>query len=286
MTNIEEMAKDTILETDDNSQSEVQKDEPGKSTAENQPLYTQEQVDNIVKGRLSRNKDKIRSLKEENKALKDDAKAAAVMGELLKKHAGIEGASSMETVKKLGEYYDIPQEEVQNLIDSTDVEDMSDKQIIESLKAKHFVENSDSDEIAEEFERIKAISPSRRTVHDRELFKQLEPKMLNMQIEQDRKWFKENVGEGFDEVIKSEEFSNFIDGTNMDVSTALKKFAELKGNSIGKKSVTPPSTGSVKSYGQENLKEIYTSEELDNLTDEDLKDPKVLERAINSLGKL
>jgi hypothetical protein len=48
----------------------------------------------------------------------------------------------------------------------------------------------------------------------------------------------------------------------------------------------PPSTGSVKSDAPAPEKEFYTNEELDRLTKKDLDNPKILEKALASFGKL
>ncbi len=66
--------------------------------------------------------------------------------------------------------------------------------------------------------------------------------------------------------------------------TGLNAYYALKGQAAVKAAATPPAVGAVGAPGDTDRD--FTSEELDRLTDKDLDDPKVFQRALRSLSKL
>jgi hypothetical protein len=66
--------------------------------------------------------------------------------------------------------------------------------------------------------------------------------------------------------------------------TGLNAYYALKGRDAIKAAATPPAVGAVGAAG--NTDRDFTSEELDRLTDDDLKDENVFKRAVRSMSKL
>lgn len=285
--NIEKMENKTNVDTEVN----VERKKPD----EVEKTYSQAEVDNIVKSRLARQNSKIKSLKAQNAELIEEAKDYKILSKIFDEKGDIKG-NTKEQISKAAEFYGMSEDEVAKIMSDADVDSKSDKQTMAYFKAKMFVEQSDADEIQEEYDRISAIPEDKRSINDRELFKQIKPKVtedLSEKIAADRKWLEEDVeGADFDKLIRSEEFVDFMNGTNFSVRKGLEKFIKLKGKDAIRESFAkdeikegPASTGSVKDSGASRLKEYYSPEDVDNLSDEDYNDPLIFERVRQSMTK-
>jgi hypothetical protein len=260
--------------------SEVKVDEP--------KTYSQEEVDNIVKGRLARQNDKIKDLKSKNAKLEADAKNYNAMSRLLSEKGGFKG-SAEEQFKQAADYYEVNEEDRNKFFEDSTAEDMA------FLSAKRFVDQADDDDKLDEYNRISLIPEEQRTLKDKEKYKLLKGtvnEMFEPMIAADKKWLAENAGEAdFNKLIGSEEFKDFISGTSMKMSTAIQKFVKAKGadyiNSTFKTDEvtkeTPASTGSVKNSGASKLKEYYSPEDVDALTAKDYDDPEIMRRVGESM---
>ena len=260
--------------------SEVKVDEP--------KTYSQEEVDNIVKGRLARQNDKIKDLKSKNAKLEADAKNYNAMSRLLSEKGGFKG-SAEEQFKQAADYYEVNEEDRNKFFEDSTAEDMA------FLSAKRFLDQADDDDKLDEYNRISAIPEDKRTLKDREKYKLLVNAVNSITepiIAADKKWLSENAGEAdFKKLVESEEFRDFITGTSMKVSTAIQKFVKLKGadyinsafkaEEVGKEA--PASTGSAKNSGASKLKEYYSPEDVDALTDKDFDDPEIMRRVKESM---
>lgn len=283
--NIEKM-ENTAVGTEVNVE-EKQSDEAVKT-------YTQAEVDNIVKGRLARERDKTKTLKAENAELAEAVKDYKVLSKIFEEKGGFKGTTK-EQITQAAKYYDVSEEDVKKMNASVEVDDKSDKQTMAYFNAKRFVEQSEPDEIQEEYDRINAIPEDKRNIREKEMFKQLKPRVtddLAAKVNADRKWFEENVGGDFNKFLRSEEFNDFMDGTNLSVRKGMEKFVKLKGTGALKetfakeetKKEQPTSTGSVKDSGGAREKDYYSSAEVDRLTEDDLDD-ETLDKVLASMSK-
>lgn len=277
------MSENTKVEQNNVDTGEVKKvDEP--------KTYTQEEVDNIVKGRLARQNEKLKDLKSKNAKLEADAKSYNAMSKLLSEKGGFKG-NAAEQFKQAADYYEVDENDRQKYLDgsSDDSED-----VMAYFKAKKFVDESDDDEKLEEYSRIYSIPEDKRSKADAEKLKLLGKSIgdiINPEIEADRKWLKENAeGASLDKLLKSEEFAEFVEGTNMKPSTAMRKFVKTKGIEYVQQNFAedegkeiPASTGSAKNSGASKLKEYYSPEDVDALTDKDLDDPEIMKRVRESM---
>ena len=118
---------------------------------------------------------------------------------------------------------------------------------------------------------------------------QEEEKSLDQRISEDMEWFEENVGGDFEHFIKSDEFRDFIEGTALNVRQGMEKFVKFKGADYVKgnfnRGKNYASTGSAKDSGAGDLKEYYTPEDVDRLTERDLANPEVMKRVRTSMTK-
>lgn len=284
--NIEKMENMTV-----DTEAKVQEKQPDEAVK----TYTQAEVDNIVKGRLARERDKTKTLKAENAELTEAVKDYKILSKIFEEKGNFKGTPK-EQITQAAEYYGVSEEDVKKMIADAELDDKSDKQTMAYFNAKRFVEQSEPDEIQEEYDRINAIPEDKRNIREKELFKQLKPRVakdITEKVNADRKWFEENVGGDFNKFLRSEEFNDFMDGTNLSVRKGMEKFVKLKGTEALKEAFTkegtkkeqPASTGSVKDSGASNLKEYYSPEDVDNLSEKDFDDPVIFERVRQSMTK-
>lgn len=284
--NIEEMENMTV-----DTEAKVQEKQPDEAVK----TYTQAEVDNIVKGRLARERDKTKTLKAENAELTEAVKDYKILSKIFEEKGNFKGTPK-EQITQAAEYYGVSEDDVKKMITDAELDDKSDKQTMAYFNAKRFVEQSEPDEIQEEYDRINAIPEDKRNIREKELFKQLKPRVakdITEKVNADRKWFEENVGGDFNKFLRSEEFNDFMDGTNLSVRKGMEKFIKLKGKDAVKeafakdevKKEQPASTGSVKDSGASNLKEYYSPEDVDNLSEKDFDDPVIFERVRQSMTK-
>lgn len=257
--------------------------------------YSQDEVDNIVKSRLAREKVKNKSLKAENDKLAKSNRSYRILSEILDKKGGFKGDPDKQ-LEHVRTYYKLSDSELEQIKENVDYDPKSEKQTMAYFNAKRFVEQSDPDEIQEEYERIKDIPEERRSLSDKELFRQIKPHSadeVKKSIDADKEWFEQNVGGDFLEFLRSEEFAGFMDGTGLSVRKGMEKFVKLKGSQAvktafqksensGKK---PTSAGSAKDSGASELKEYYSPEDVDRLSDKDLDNPEIVKRIRQSMTK-
>ena len=113
------------------------------------------------------------------------------------------------------------------------------------------------------------------------------PEEVSKMLDEDRKWFEENVGGCFEELLFDKDFEDFMRENPMTIRKCMEKFVKLKGADSFKKSakVHTASTGSVKDSGTSNLKEYYSPDDVDRLSDKDLDNPEIVKRIRQSMTK-
>ncbi len=272
------------VETVVENEAEVKVDEP--------KTYSQEEVDNIVRGRVAREKAKTDKVKAELKEAKKQLNENSVISSILEEYGDVKGDTESK-IKALAENYDITEDKLKELKDSA--KNKPNQNVLAYMNAKMFIESNDEDDMLEEYNRLKEIPEASRNANEKELFKQLMPRFKEKELEEvissDRKWFEENnEGVSFMDLIQSEDFKDFMDGTNMSVRKGLEKYVKLKGteslkNSFPDKKAETVSTGSAKDSGASKLKEYYSPEDVDNLSSKDLDDPVIFERVRQSMAK-
>lgn len=141
--------------------------------------------------------------------------------------------------------------------------------------------------------REKSKNKSFKTEDNGADFSQSHDDRMGSVIKDDCAWFEENFGGDFEKFLRSEEFNDFMDGTNMTVRTGMEKFVKLKGADAVKTAFakddegtnSPASAGSVKDSGSSDFKEYYSPEDVDRLTEADLNNPEIMNRVRISMTK-
>lgn len=281
--------------TVDNVAVEVKADEP--------KTYTQADVDNIVRSRLARETKKQQArydeLKADNAEMEQELKNARILSGVLAEGGQVTG-SFAEQAKKLSDTYEVTDDKFTRIKNEASIDSKSQLKNLAYINAQRVIAESDINELEAEFDRIDKKPVNERSIEERELYKQLRPKVEEHKTEvqnekvnnfnTDKSWFESEVeGADFDKFIRSSEFADFINETGLDVRKGLKAYVKFNKDTIaekfGKEKTVHHSTGSVKDNGTSKLREFYSPEDVDNLSAKDLDDPEIFKRVRESMTK-
>lgn len=261
--NNQNMGTDETLEElkvqDTNNQEEV---EPEK-----QKTFTQEELDRVVSQEKARLERKYR--KEEESKLNRSKQLESIL------RAGLDLNEDDDVLSKVQDFY---KQQGINIPDNKSV-NKKDAEILGMADAQEMIETFDDIEIEARANELAEKQSKGKTSarEDAEFFKL--GQYLTAKLKE-----KELETSGIDvSILQDKEFKEFANkfNSNMKMSEIYDLWEKVN-ESIPRK---PVSTGSSKSTVPDNqIKEFYTSEEVDNLGDK-LNDPNVLARAIKSMKR-
>ncbi len=155
----------------------------------------------------------------------------------------------------------------------------NDDKVLGKYDAKEILDAQDDEYVNQEFNRLANVN---RTVREEETYSELNNYLQNKKVTEKRlKEIKEN---GLDEdIVDSEEFKSFSEKFNKD--TSIKDIYDMYEKINGTKKQKPFSAGSLKDIDSKKAPdEFFTIEEFNALTDEDLKNDKIYEKAMKSMN--
>lgn len=256
------MENEENVELEVNNTSEVE----NNAQQENTKTYSQEEVDEMVKNIHAQNqKAWDKRWGREKSKMEEGFSKYKEASELIMKQTG---ANSIDDL--LNNAYQ--QYGVERPVTARNAKD---EERLGKLDAQDVLE-LDYEEIVEEANLLASISE--RTPREEAKFMEL-GKYLTEKQKQDKlsKEIKEN---GFDEgVIQSDDFKNFASKFNE--NTSLKDIMDIY-SSTKQPKAKPFSAGSAKGTGVKEESEFFTEEEFRNLTAEDLKNPNIYRKAMQS----
>ena len=252
--------------------------------------FTQADVDKVITERLARekkkyadyydNKEKLEKLELENTSLKE-------LSDVLK-GANL-GGTPAEQVDILREFYGLTKKQAEKAVDASTVKGADETTAY--IKADRFSRTADDETVETEMERIFDIPPKSRTAEDELKIELLGKRYGNIKFGKEfnsaKSWFVktfETTDEDFNEIIHSEEFTEFAQGSKLPLQKELEKYIKFTKKEVKKKEI-PASMGSVKDTGGGNEKDYYTPAEVDMLSDKDLENPKIWEKVRKSMTK-
>lgn len=263
--------QDPMLQNDPHAQAE-------------EKTFTQADIDEIVKERLSRdrkkyadyyqNKERLQRLETENMTLKE---LSVVLNE-----ANVEGTPA-EQINQLRSYYGLTKKQAEQVVDASANKGAEDD-TKSFINATRFERKASDDDVVDEVERILEIPAHKRNEGDNAKLEVLENRYGAIKFKSDyneaKKAF-DSIGEGdFAELISSDEFKDFAEGSNAPLKTIVQKYLKYAG-----KTKQPKSPGSAKDTGGTTAKEFYSPAEVDKLTEEQLSNPKIWEKVRESMTK-
>ena len=239
-------------ETVDTTENKVTTETPTVET------FTKEQVDEMIAKKLARKEAKIRR-EYENKY----SRLETVV------NTGLGTNSIEESTSKLEEFYkrkgiDIP---------TAPTYSEREAELLAQGEADDII-SAGYDEVVEEVDRLANIGVENMSARDKALFSKLAT--YRQAIEQENEV--RALGISKDE-INSQEFKDFSSKLNPNLSLKEKyeMYSQIKPKKVTKK------IGSVKSGMTSQVKDYYSPEEIERLTEEDLDDPKVWEAVRRSM---
>lgn len=148
-----------------------------------------------------------------------------------------------------------------------------DLELLANAEAEDIIQ-AGYDEVVEEVDRLADKGLEKMTPREKIMFKKLAEKRQAMEDEKDLA----SIGIS-KSIVNDKEFVEFADKLNPNLS--LKEKYEMYSQFKPKSKVEP--IGSMKNSNTAKVKEYYTAEEINRMTDEDLDDPKVWEAVRRSM---
>lgn len=240
----EEVTENVEQTTEQNEEVVEQKEEK---------LFTQKQLDEIVRKNVSRNAAKIRKQYErENQKYRD-------LGDVLRAGTGKESVEDMtETFREFYTQKGIQVPKKQSYTDK-------DIEVLAMSEAQEII-NLGLDEVIDEVDRLTEIGFDKMTAREKKVFKTLAE--YRKAAEEHSELAKIGVTE---EVYNSKEFRDFAGKFNP--NTPITDIYNIYSKMQPKKEVR--TMGSMKQSQAPKVKDFYTEEEISRLTEEDLNDEDV-----------
>lgn len=260
--NVVEQATEELVDGNNTTEDVTENQSPEEK------LYTEsefnQKLDEVIPKKIARREEKIR--KEYERKLKDYEYAEQVL------NAGMGTSNIKEAINNLKEFY------TQKGIEMPQYQDRPNQYDMEAgaEKEAQAIIDSGYEDIVEETDRLASIGVDKMTPRDKIMFKKLA--VERKRIEQ----LKEINDLGITmEDIDSKEFKDF--SKYLDPSMNLKEKYEFYQKIKPKEKIE--SIGSMKNESPSVVKDFYTQEEIAQLSEDDLDDPKVWNAVRNSMTK-
>jgi hypothetical protein len=257
--NVDEQATEELVE--------AEKDVEEDTTTEEQPkMYTEEElndrVDELLAKKLKRQENKIR--KEYEKKYSDYREVETVL------NAGLGTSNIREAKENLEQFYTkkgvtVPKYEPD--YNEYDMEAGAEKEALSIIDAGY-------EDIVEETDRLASIGVKDMSPRDKIIFGKLASE--RQRIEDEKALASLGISRS---AINGEEFNEFSKKLNPNLS--LKEKYEMYLAQKPKKQIEK--MGSMKSGQSSKIKDHYTAEEIERLTDEDLDNPQIWEAVRKSM---
>lgn len=267
----ENMDEVIINDNDEKEVEEEQEEQGSEQNLEEEKKFSQAEIDEIVKKRLG-----IEERKHQRELSKYERELDKYKELETTVKSGIEADNLDDLLQKTKKYYEEQGVVVPNYEPASS---NRDAQRLGNLDAKDLIEISDFDEIQERANEL-ASKQANKTITARENaeFMQLGEYLTN-QIK-----IKELKEKGADEkIIEDKSFNDFARKFSDDtpISEIYDMYEKL--NKPQGEPVKPRSTGSVKNNTvKEEVKDFYSPKDVDKLTAEDLKDPRIYAKVMES----
>lgn len=251
-------------EVTENTEQTVEETQP-QATAK---TYTQEEVDAIV------GKKKARWEARQRRETEREYDGHRELLETLRAGTGKENASARELNEAFGQFY-AERGKIKKNPTPTPTPSYSNRDI--EVLAKAEVEDIISagyDEVVEEVDRLAELGNDRMTAKDKAVFKALAEH--RQKAERSKELAKIGVTA---DVYESEDFKNFASKFNSNIP--ITDIYDIYDKTKPKKEFK--TAGSMKQTQNEGVKDYYTPEEIERLTEEELDDPKVWEAVRRSM---
>lgn len=212
-----------------------------------------------VKERLVR--DRINRERKQNKELAKYRQLENVI------KAGLGVDNLDDAISRTSEFY---KEQGVTIPEFKDLYSERDEKILAKADAQEIIELG-KEEMEAEANRIASIPEAKRSLREKTIFNTLCKELISLRDVDELK------SKGYKtDILQTKEFSDFRNQFN--VNTPISKIVEMYNKMNGQVVEQPRSPGSAKSTTTvKQIKDYYSPEDFDKLTDEDLTNPKIME---------
>lgn len=245
----EEQVQETTQEIEMPSQEDIE-----KMIEERANKKTEEQIEQrLIRDRINR----------ERKQNKELAKYRQLEN-VIKAGLGVDNLD--DAISKTSEFY---KEQGVTIPEFKDVYSERDEKILAKADAQDIIELGKS-EMEAEANRIASIPEAKRTLREKTIFDTLCKELIGL------KDMEELKSKGYKtDILQTKEFTDFRNQFN--VNTPILSIYEMYNKMNGQTVEQPRSPGSAKSTTTvKQIKEYYSPEDFDKLTDKELNDPKIM----------
>lgn len=276
----EELDNELVVENDVEETSEDNLDEVEISTSEDGELNQEEtqeveKSEDDIEKEIEERANKLFEEKVEERLKRDRNSRERQQNKELAKYKQLEsvikaglGVDNIdEAISQSSEYY---KEQGINIPEYHDSYSERDEKILAKADAQEIIELG-KDEMEAEANRIASIPFEERSTREKTIFDALCKELISLRDIDELK------SKGYKtDVLQTKEFSDFRNQFNVD--TPISKIYEMYNKINGQVVEKPRSPGSAKSATTvKQIKDYYSPEDFDKLTDEDLNNPKIME---------
>lgn len=186
------------------------------------------------------------------------------LGNVIKAGLGVDNLD--EAISKTSDFY---KEQGVTIPDFKDGYSERDEKILANADAKDIIELGKV-EIEAEANRIASIPEDKRTLREKTIFTTLCKELISLRDMEELK------SKGYKtDILQEKEFSDFRNQFNVNIP--ISKIYEMYNKVIGKVVEQPRSPGSAKgTTAVKQIKDYYSPEDFDKLTEEELNNPKIM----------
>ena len=246
----EEQNQETVNMTETNQENDIQRQIEERANK----LFEEKVEERLIRDRINR----------ERKQNKELAKYKQLEN-VIKAGLGVDNLD--DAISKTSNFY---KEQGIDIPDFKESYSERDEKILAKADAQEIIELG-RNEMEMEANRIASIPADRRTIREKTIFDTLCKELMSL------KDVDEFKAKGYKtEILSTKEFNDFRDQFN--INTPISKIYEMYNKIYGQEVVQPKSPGSVKSTTTiKQIKDYYSPEDFDKLTEEDLNNPKIME---------
>ena len=246
----EEQNQETVDMTETNQEDDIQKQIEERANK----LFEEKVEERLVRDRVNRER-------KQNKELAKYKQLESVI------KAGLGVDNLDDAISKTSSFY---KEQGINIPDFKESYSERDEKILAKADAQEIIELGRS-EMEAEANRIASIPADKRTIREKTIFETVCKELISLKDVDELK------AKGYKtEILSTKEFNDFRNQFNVNIPTS--KIYEMYNKINGQEVVQPKSPGSVKSTTTiKQIKDYYSPEDFDKLTEEDLNNPKIME---------
>lgn len=273
--NNEEVVTNDVPETSENLEEvNIDTSEDGELNQEEVNLTETNQADDIEK-QIEERANKLFEEKVEERLIRDRVNRERKQNKEMTKYRQLEnvikaglGVDNLdEAISRTSSFY---KEQGINIPEYKESYSERDEKILAKADAQEIIETG-RNEMEAEANRIANIPAEKRTIREKTIFDTLCKELINLKDIDDLK------EKGYKtEILSEKKFNEFRNQFNVNIP--ISKIYEMYSKINGQEVVQPKSPGSAKSTTTiKQIKDYYSPEDFDKLTEEDLNNPKIME---------